>query len=87
MLRRNLPDRLVSSERLQRHSSLELCREPVSYPHRLSLRQTVEYTLTPPRFSGTTSFTFAVLSQHHISDSDFLQNRDRTKKSYLYDAW
>ena len=47
VLRGNLLDRLVAPQRLQRHTGLELTRKPPSRRHLVSLRYTVEYTLTP----------------------------------------
>ena len=42
MLRRDLLNRHVIAQRLQRHPGLELRREPAPLPHRVSLRHPVE---------------------------------------------
>src|ERR1019366_9954423 len=47
VLRGDLLNRLVAPQRLQRHASLELTAKPPSPRHVVSLRYTVEYTLTP----------------------------------------
>src|ERR1700704_3255992 len=47
VLRGDLLDRLVAPQRFQRHASLELTAKPPSRRHFVSLRYTVEYTLTP----------------------------------------
>ena len=45
VLGRDLLDRLVAPQRIQRNSGLEVCRKPASCRHLVFLRYTVEYTL------------------------------------------